>query len=484
MTPDRAAPVETRVGGVSPTGATDRHGHALTGAGQTSAERYDRAVGSLLRFGDDVVDAWEETVADEPGFVMGHIGRAYLGCLSSEHPDAANAHAVLDAIGDDGQLADRERRHLDAARAYAAGDLHGAAERLDLLGVDYPRDALALAVGHQLDFFRGDAVGLRDRIGRSLTSWEPSDPWFGFLLGMHAFGLEECGHYDRAEDVGMRALDADTRDVWAHHAVLHVYEMQGRFGTGLHFADRRRPHWESGNVFVAHNAWHEALFHLELDDTTSALAIYDRLLHHAESANVALEMLDAAALLWRLHLTGDDVGDRWGPLADAWAAKVDHPWYVFNDVHAMMAFVGAGRLPEARALLDRLASYVASAPADAISNVDMTARVGLPVCSAILAYGEQRDDDVIDLLHPIRKIVNRFGGSHAQRDVVARTLLEAAIRSGNTNLAPALVSERIASRETSPFNWLQAARVRRQAGDQAGASSADQEAITLRTTSS
>ena len=36
--------------------------------------------------------------------------------------------------------------------------------------------------------------------------------------------------------------------------------------------------------------------------------------------------------------------------------------------------------------------------------------------------------DAIALLQPIRTIANRFGGSHAQRDLIHLTLVEAALR--------------------------------------------------------
>lgn len=439
----------------------DRFDHALTTTNPDVPERYDTAVAALLRFGDDVVEAWEATTADDGEFAMGLIGQAYLRCLSSERPDAAEAGALLDRV-DSSPLTDRELRHLAAARAYAGGELHNAAERLTALSVEYPRDALALVIGHQLDFFLGDALGLRDRIGGALLSWDQSDPWFGFLLGMQAFGLEECGLYPSAEAAGMRALELEPSDVWAHHAVMHVYEMQGLFETGLRFADQRRPDWEKGNFFVPHNSWHEALMHLEDGDTAAALAIYDRVLHNVESDNVALEMLDAASLLWRLHLSDQQVGDRWGPLAEAWAGKVEQCWYVFNDMHAVMAFVGAGRLDDARALLERLQAYVATPSDLSVSNVAMTAEVGLPVCAAVVAFGQERYGEVIERLYPIRRTIQRFGGSHAQRDAVARTLLEAAIRNNDKALASALVSERLSVNERSPYNRLQLSRIDRE----------------------
>jgi hypothetical protein len=361
-------------------------------------------------------------------------------------------------------LNDRERRHLDAARSCAGGDLRGASERLAVLSIEYPRDALALAVGHQLDFFCGDAQLLRDRIGRVLSAWDQSDPWFGFVLGMHAFGLEECGLYPRSETVGLRALERQPRDVWALHAVVHTYEMQGQVTTGLRFMDERRADWSQGNVFAVHNSWHEALYLLELEEIDRALAIYDSVVHNSESARVALEMLDASALLWRLYLDGVDVGDRWYDLADAWAEKSDEPWYVFNDMHAVMALVGAGRLGEARQAVTRLRSYVESSERSGVTNIAMTAAVGLPVCEAILAFGEGRYRDVTSTLHPIRTMIHRFGGSHAQRDAVARTMFEAAIRDGNDALAEALGSERLAVRESSAYTRRQLARIRRAEG--------------------
>ena len=433
----------------------------VTGANPRALERYDVAVEALLRLSDDVAEAWEATVADDPGFALGHIGRAYLGCLSTEAAATADARRILDDLGQPSGLNDHERRHLDAVRAYAHGDLLGASERLSALSVAYPRDALALAVGHQLDFFCGDSVTLRDRIGRALMSWRPTEPNFGFLLGMHAFGLEECGLYPQAESTGLRALEHYARNVWALHAVVHTHEMQGRTEDGLRLLDDRRPDWTEGNFLVVHNSWHEALLLLDAGQTGRVLPISDTTVHNGGSPKVAFDLVDAAALLWRLHLDGADVGDRWPDVAEEWDGILDEPWYVFNDMHAAMSFVGAGRLGEARALVDRLQAYVDSGPRPSVSNVAMTAEVGLPVCSAIVAFGEGRYGDVVDLLHPIRKIVHRFGGSHAQRDVVARTLFEAAIRAGDTALAQALASERLAVKETSPYTWRQLARIRR-----------------------
>jgi len=53
----------------------------------------------------------------------------------------------------------------------------------------------------------------------------------------------------------------------------------------------------------------------------------------------------------------------------------------------------------------------------------------------------------------------QFGGSHAQRDVFQRTLLEAALRSGRYDLARSLVAERLALRPTSTYAARQQQRL-------------------------
>ena len=54
---------------------------------------------------------------------------------------------------------------------------------------------------------------------------------------------------------------------------------------------------------------------------------------------------------------------------------------------------------------------------------------------------------------PVRYRANIFGGSHAQRDIVHRTLIEAALRGGLTDLAQALTNERTALKPHCPFSW-------------------------------
>ncbi len=106
----------------------------------------------------------------------------------------------------------------------------------------------------------------------------------------------------------------------------------------------------------------------------------------------------------------------------------------------------------------------------------MTAEVGLPACRSVLAYAEDRHAAVVAELMPIRTILARFGGSHAQRDALQRTLVVSAIRSNQLDVARALLAERLGVRDTSVWSWRRRGEVLRAAGDADAANRADQQA--------
>jgi hypothetical protein len=106
----------------------------------------------------------------------------------------------------------------------------------------------------------------------------------------------------------------------------------------------------------------------------------------------------------------------------------------------------------------------------------MTAEIGVPACRAVLAFGEGRHQDVIADLVPIRRVFQHFGGSHAQRDALQRTLLESALRAGELDLARALTAERLNLRDHANYNWAKRAEVLRALGDQSAATFAAQQA--------
>ena len=433
----------------------DLQGHTLSGATAEAVALYERAVEAFNVYHGDPMALLVQAIEAAPRFAMAHLLKAHLLGLATE-PDAVTQART--AIGEIRKLAldDREAGHLMALAHMVAGDWTQAAVAFDRLSMRFPRDLIALQVGHQIDFFRANARNLRDRIARALPSWSTDMPGYSILLGMLAFGLEETGDYARAEEAGRRALDFQPLDCWAHHAVAHVMEMQGRAQDGIGWMLAREPYWAGDACFFkVHNWWHRALCHLDLGQVDQVLALYDGPIRKDRSA-VALDMVDASALLWRLHLAGHDVGDRWMELAAAWDAHADGSTYPFNDWHAVMSYLGAGRQKD----VARLATAYHENNGAMTESVGWGRATARPLIEGFSAFWHGDYRTAVELLHPARFIVNGFGGSHAQRDVIDWTLTEAALRGGLREVAESLAHERLALKPHSPINRAFLARAR------------------------
>ena len=430
----------------------DHHGNALSGASHTAADSFAQAVSQFAIFSGDPVGGAETLMRDEPGFVMAHALQAWLYLLGTEPAGIPVARQTIERALKL-PATERERGHLAALSHLSEGRWHEASRVIEDVAIANPRDLLALIAGHQLDFFTGHARLLKNRIARALPAWSPEMASHHAMLGMHAFGLEENGEYTLAESQGRAALAAAPADGWARHAVAHVLEMQGRHDEGIAFMRDDIATWTQGSFLAVHNWWHLALYHLELGEIDEVLALVDGPICGGLPVQM-LELVDASAMLWRLHLRGIDVGDRWTTLVERYQATWSAGLYAFNDLHALMAFIGAGRQ-------DLVEAVLAQQPIAALSagdNAGFTQDVGYPLMRAFAAFGEGRYAEAVRLIRPVRHIAARFGGSNAQRDVIELTLIEAALRAGDEPLARALAGERLAAKHESPLARLFAQR--------------------------
>ena len=458
----------------------DIRGEPTSATNQAALDIFDEAVAQFLGFTGDPVATIKGALEEDPEFVLGHCLFAHLLVTATEKAMLPPVKETLKTLaGLAGKANERERGHIAAIQAWHDGELAKAADILAQVLLDHPRDALALQIAHLTDFFRGESQTLRDRIAGVLPQWSEDTPGYGFVLGMHAFGLEECADYAAAEETGRRAVEINENDAWAIHAVAHVMEMQGRLGDGVDWLTTRRAEWEAADILSVHNGWHLALFHLDLGHDDEVLRLYDGPVRGGRS-DLVIDKLDASALLWRLRLFGIDAGGRWEELAEAWAPLAEDAHYAFNDAHAMMAFAATGRDEVADA---QLRAMEARAGQETIGgggdNVMMTREVGLPVCRGLLAFSRGDYGAAVEHILPVRTIAQRFGGSHAQRDVIALTLIEAALRAKNFTLARGLAAERTALKPNGPRNWRFAARAHEGAGDRAAGASARAEAAKL-----
>ena len=420
---------------------TDSRGVPVTGADAFALARYETAVEQFQTYVGDPIGTIDEALQAAPAFIAGHLLKALVLYTLAERKFVPMAAEALAAARPHAASAnDRERGLIRAAELLVQGQWHTACQAIDRVLADHPRDALALQAGHLMDFFRGDSLNLRNRISRVLPQWDASVPGYSYVLGMHAFGLEEMNQYSEAEATALQALSIQPKDGWAVHAAVHVMEMRGCIDEGIGFLTSRESDWALNNGFAFHNFWHLALFHMDGERYDRALALFDRFIH-PEPAAYVLSLLDATALLWRLRLEGVDVGDRFARVADDWEARLDSEpgFYAFNDAHAAMAFAATGR----EAALARLVLRMREAAARDDANSAMTRDVGLPLVEGVAAFGRGHHADAIAAIEPMRDHAHRFGGSHAQRDVITLTLIEAAIRGGDRTRAQHYIAERL-----------------------------------------
>jgi tetratricopeptide (TPR) repeat protein len=436
----------------------DPRGCPTSTASGAAIAHMEQALDSMLSYFGDPLAALDRAQEADPGW--GHVQtiRAALLLTAGEYATTQQAREALSAAARLAASAHhREKAHIVAAQAAADGEWDRACELWEAILVQWPRDVAALLFAHLFDFYRGDALNLKRRPQRVLPRWSADLPFYGYVLGMAAFGLEESGHYAEAEDAGRAAVAMNPRDPWAIHAVTHVFEMQGRHRSGAAWLDTHLQHWAVDNGFAFHNWFHAVLFQLEQMDTQAALQLYDA--HLADMADMALQRVDRTAILWRLKLLGADVGSRFAALRATW--DTDTPaagFYAFNDLHALIACIGDDSGTDATAATDALLDAMAGACSGGGIKARMAQEVGLPLARAFRDYAQGRWSDATEGLLRVRDHAHLFGGSHAQRDILTLTLMDSAVRGGQRQLAAHILAERHAAKQHTPLTAYWQAR--------------------------
>jgi tetratricopeptide (TPR) repeat protein len=425
----------------------DAYGHPLSGATAEAAAAYDEAVRAFNLVHGDAVGRFDAARQAAPGFVMAHLGKAWVLAAAND-PGLLPAAAALVETARPLPLNERERAHLAALDHCLEGARAAAVAVLDRHLMHYPFDLVAHQSAVLVDGFLGRFHCIRDRSARALPFWSEDQSGYAALLAFHAFGCEEAGEYARAEDESRAAAELEPMSFWPHHTVAHVMEMTGRPEDGLGWMAAREQLWSTpGHLNQVHIWWHKALFHLELGQYEAALALYDGPIR-ATQRPLCLSLTNATALLWRLDASGVDVGDRWLEQADLWQGHADGKCLVFGDVHAAMAELRAGR----EGLVERRLEAMRETAASGREAAPIYRRVGIPVVEGLAAFHRGAWAEAVERLLPVRFDLWQIGGSHAQRDIVDWTLSEAAVRAGQRDAALALAYERLASRPRSAPN--------------------------------
>ena len=424
---------------------TDPRGLTLTTESDVAATAFNDAISNFMDWRTATMVHLKAALEADPEFPLAHAikGIFTLGLRQPATYESV-AKSLTAAKRGRASVTPREQAYIDALEDMLAGNLTAAVARFEAVIEANPLDLLAIRLVQFELFWLGEARWTCDIGERAAPAWSRRVPGYSAFLSVRAFNLEETGDYEQAERCGREAIALDPADCWGTHAVAHVMEMQGRHDEGVAWLEGLKGNWEGANHIVHHLWWHRALFQVERGDYSGGLELYDAYIRDPDSPLVQavpdfyLDIQNTAALLLRLELRDIDVGNRWQPIADLAAARIDNNASPFTSAHCAVALAAAGRDRELTDLIDGMETYAAS---DRGTLGPRYRAAAIPASRAAAAHRKGEHDEVVSLLMPARRSLWQMGGSHAQRDLFFQILADSAHHLGRTDILHILVDD-------------------------------------------
>ena len=436
----------------------DSHGLELSCASSAAAMAFDHVIEGYLLNRFNVSQRLKACLAQDADFCMAYVLRGAFSMLSFNESNVAYARTSLEKAQTLAPLTSpREQAHVAALALWVDGELNRTMAAWSAILEDWPHDIVAFRLHHFLGFWLGQPETMLAQVERVLPRYGRHLPAFGTILACRAFAQEECGGYLVAEHAAREALAIEPTDVWAAHALAHVFEMQGRRAEGVDFLDAYERHWEGGNNLLHHLWWHKALFHIERREFDAALKLYDEKFRDLASTltsampDLYIDIQNAASALWRLERHSVDVGERWSEIADKAQPRIGDCRNPFTLPHWVMALARAGRPAEAAHFMKGMEDFAARN----IGDLSPVVRdVALPVCRAILHAAGNNATMALTHMRPALGDLHRLGGSHAQQDVLEQMYLGFARKADAARDIETIV-ERIRGRRHLPLqDWI------------------------------
>lgn len=386
----------------------DRWGDELCGD-PSSLAAWDTAWERFMAFRGDPFAALAAANADDGSFVLGSVFEALYLVLAGSRLDAPGVCSASERARGRA-VTERDRAHVTALDHLVVGDFTAAGDHW----ADLARrtgDFAAIRFAHDVFLHVGDN---ERRLAAGAEGYElrRGGVGFGLVAGQYSFALNEVGRYTEAEEIGRFALDTDPNDVWARHALAHVYEETDDTPAALALLEDTVDVWHDQDLLANHVWWHLAIRLVAAGRIDAALAVHDR---RMPEATTAFRLCDQTSLLWRAELAGADVGDRWAPLADRWDTIAERHTCGFLDLHAVLAYQRSPDHPGAARWRDGLA--LRSAGGD--REIDRVfAEVVAPLAEAFDARGRGDLAAGSAIIDRLGASMARIGGSNAQRAIV------------------------------------------------------------------
>ncbi len=383
---------------------------ASVAAGATaSVDAWHRAWAEMVHFVGDPFVTLADANASDDGFAMGSTFCATYRVLGGARLDDPELLLDLERVRSRSSSG-REAAHAEAVDLMAVGDFIQAAAIWDAMP---PGDFAAVRFAHDTYLHVGEVERRLVSSDRALAHFDrtSSRP---FVASQHAFSLEEAGAYDEAEALAWSSLDADPMELWALHALAHVYESIDDQDASIELLESRIDTWSAQDSLAVHIHWHHALRMIVAGEHDRVLALFDEL---EPAATTPFRLCDISSMLWRLEHAGADVGDRWRTVADRMAGRPERHTSGFLDVHMALAFQRVSTHDAADAFFAGVAGSHVDDPSE---NGETFRTVVTPLVEAIRVC-EIDPLGSVALIDSVANQTHRIGGSIAQRELLTIT---------------------------------------------------------------
>ncbi|KAM3102353.1 tetratricopeptide repeat protein [Phormidesmis sp. 146-12] len=405
----------------------DSRGLDITTDSREAVSAINGFIDCSLRYGRDAEVLILQAVKADPTCA---IANAYAAAyyLSQENITARRQAVFYLKVATQklGRVSERERLYINAIAAWAKGAICQAIDYHETIAQQFPQDLISVQQGQYHYFYQGNESGLL-QIAETVLPENQED---SYLLSMVAFGLEQCGRLPQAEELGRRAVALNRDNPWAHHAVAHIMEAEGRVDEGIVWMEGLAPTWENCNsMLYTHNWLHIALFYLTKVDLQMVIALYHHKIWNRAQKDSPKDQVTAISLLVRLEIMlvrlemrRDAVEDFWKELVPYLLPRIHEHTLPLHDLHYVYALARTGQVEQVNEMLASMANHAQKLES---RQRGLWTEIIIPAAEGMAAHASRDMHGTIAYFKPILSSLWAIGGSSTQRHLFKQIYLDA-----------------------------------------------------------